>query len=125
MKRLLTTLFLAGVIVAAVASGVGTGRTSKIATAASSESQCTGETSVPTSGTLTLAYVQASTKNADRNDYRLSGTLRWDSEAALQCFAAGRVDWAYEHEIRYGKHFDRKIWNEDVSGFPPDSGPYI
>jgi len=81
--------------------------------------------SQPDSGTLTLQYVKPSTKNSDRNDYRLSGTIRWNSSAALSCFDDGRVDWAYEHNITYQKHFDRKIWSPDFSSFPASSSPYI
>jgi hypothetical protein len=81
--------------------------------------------SQPDSGTLTLQYVRPSTQNADRNDYRLSGTVRWNSATALACFAAGGIDWAYEHNLTYQKHFDRKIWSPDFSAFPAASSPYI
>lgn len=79
----------------------------------------------PSSGQMVLTFVRASTQNSDRNDYRLTTTLRWDSQAALDCFDDGNVDWAYEHDILYNQHFDRKLWNENLSGIPSDAGPYI
>jgi len=81
--------------------------------------------SQPDSGTLTLQYVRPSTQNRDRSDYRLSGTIRWDDSESLRCFAAGRIDWAYEHNLTYQKHFDRKIWSPDFSSFPGSARPYI
>ena len=48
-----------------------------------------------------------SLQNKDRNDYRLSGTVRWNNQAALDCFAKGKVDWAYEHDLFYQKEFNR------------------
>lgn len=87
---------------------------------------CSMEGSQPDSGTLTLQYVKpSSSKNPDRNDYRLSGTIRWNSSDALSCFDDGWVDWAYEHNLTYQKHFDRKIWSSDFSAFPTSSSPYI
>jgi hypothetical protein len=79
----------------------------------------------PTQGTLTLAFVRPSTDNPDRNDYHLSGTIEWDSQESLDCFAQGTIDHAYEHSITYGTHFDRKLWNVDLSDFPVDAGAYI
>lgn len=89
--------------------------------------KCSKEASQPDSGTLTLQYLRPSDrqKNKDRNDYRLSGTLRWNSQDAIKCFDNDTLDWAYEHNINYQAHFDRKIWNEDLSSFPSDSHPYI
>ncbi len=79
----------------------------------------------PDSGTLTLQFVKDSTQNADRNDYKLEGTVRWDDPSGLQCADDGYRDWAYEHELIYQSHFDRKIWNENLSDFPADAGAYI
>lgn len=81
--------------------------------------------SQPDAGSLALEFLRNSSKNKNRNDYRLSGTLRWDSAEAIACFKAGRVDWAYEYDINYQKHFDRKIWNVKVDQFPDEAHPYI
>src|SRR3954449_5731064 len=70
----------------------------------SAQAACSMNGSQPSSGTLALQYLRPSTKNPDRNDYRLSGTIRWDSASALSCFSTGRVDWAYEHNLTYQKH---------------------
>ncbi|HEX6687958.1 MAG TPA: hypothetical protein VF085_04750 [Solirubrobacterales bacterium] len=86
---------------------------------------CTMANAEPDSGTLTLQYLGPSTKNSDRNDYRLSGTVRWNSSAALACFSAGHIDWSYESNLTYQSHFDRKIWSPDFSAFPAASSPYI
>ncbi len=95
------------------------------AAAPPAQAACSMSGSQPDAGTLTLQYVRPSTRNSDRNDYRLSGTLRWNSSTALSCFSAGRIDWAYEHNLTYQKHFDRKIWSPDFSAFPSAAGPYI
>ncbi|MET0557605.1 MAG: hypothetical protein ABW065_02880 [Solirubrobacterales bacterium] len=79
----------------------------------------------PSSGTMTLQFLQPSTQNKDRNDYRISGTVRWDSQAAIRCFSTGVIGWAYEHNLTYQKHIDRKIWSVDLSSFPAASHPYI
>jgi len=81
--------------------------------------------SQPSSGRIRLEYLQDSTQNPDRKDYRLTSTFRWDDRQALDCFDKGFVDWAYEHEILYGDWFDRKIWNEDFSDLPADAGAYL
>jgi hypothetical protein len=94
-------------------------------TASLAQAACSMKGSQPDSGTLTLQYIKPSTKNSDRNDYRLSGTIRWNSSDALSCFDDGWIDWAYEHNITYQKHFDRKIWSPDFSAFPASSSPYI
>jgi hypothetical protein len=92
---------------------------------AKADAACSMAGAQPDSGTMTLQYLRPSTQNADRNDYRLSGTIRWNNAGALACFDAGRIDWAYEHNLTYQKHFDRKIWSEDFSSFPSASSPYI
>lgn len=89
------------------------------------DSPCSRAGSMPSQGRLTTSFTRASTQNDDRNDYRVGGTLRWDEQDALSCFSAGTVDWAYEHEILYGRQFDRKIWNVDLSSFPDDAGAYV
>lgn len=91
----------------------------------SAQAACSMAGSQPDAGTLTLQYLRPSTKNSDRNDYRLSGTLRWDTSEALSCFSDGTIDWAYEHNLTYQKHFDRKIWSPDFSSFPASVSPYI
>jgi hypothetical protein len=94
--------------------------------ATSARAACSMNGSQPDSGTLTLQYLHPSSKlNPDRNDYRLSGTIRWNNASALSCFDDGRVDWAYEHNLTYQKHFDRKIWSPDFSDFPSSANPYI
>jgi hypothetical protein len=93
--------------------------------AAPAAAKCTMASSQPDRGSLTLRYLRPSTKNSDRNDYRLSGTVRWNSKDALACFSKGRIDWAYEHNLVYQRHFDRKIWNVDFSAFPAAAHLYI
>lgn len=117
--KFLGFVFVCLVVIAGTVVGVG---------AASSEADfdCDRSKLYPDAGTIALAYLRASTQNEDRNDYRLSGTLRWDNPKALDCFAKkGHAPQAYEHEIIYQKHFDRKIWNEDFSAFPPGAEIYI
>lgn len=89
------------------------------------QARCKMNAAQPSSGTMTLQYLRKSTNNPDRNDYRISGTIRWGSRAALDCFDEGLIDWAYEHNLTYQKHFDRKIWSPDFSSFPSDSSPYV
>jgi uncharacterized membrane protein YgcG len=86
---------------------------------------CSQQTSLPNSGTLTLKYLRVDAKHSNRNDYRLSGTVRWDKQADLDCFSKGHVDWAYENDLKYQQHFDRAIWNVDFSSLPRSSNPYI
>jgi hypothetical protein len=104
---------------------VASGLVLSLCAASAAKAACSMDGSQPDSGTLTLEYVKPSTRNPDRNDYRLSGTIRWNSAYALSCFDDGWVDWAYEHNLTYQKHFDRKIWSPDLSAFPASSGPYI
>jgi hypothetical protein len=87
---------------------------------------CTMNDSQPDSGTLTLEFVRPSTKNSDRNDYRLSGTIKWNDQDDLSCFSAreDKIGWAYEHNLTYQQGFHRKIWSPDLSGLS-DGDPYI
>lgn len=95
-----------------------------IASAGAVGIDCTMASVMPTAGSTTLEYVKPSTQNADRIDYKLTGTIRWDSQDALNCFKKGTVDWAFEQEIQYPTWFDRKIWGETFS-MPSESHPYI
>lgn len=92
---------------------------------ASAAKKCTMAGSQPDAGSIALEFLRNSSKNKNRNDYRLSGTLRWDSAEAIACFKAGHVDWAFEYDIFYQQHFDRKIWNVKVDQFPDRAHPYI
>lgn len=96
-----------------------------VALPSAARAECKMSDAQPSSGTMTLQYLRPSTNNPDRNDYRISGTIRWDSQAALRCFSTGVIGWAYEHNLTYQKHFDRKIWSVDLSSFPSAAGPYI
>lgn len=93
--------------------------------ASSASAACSQQSSLPDSGTLTLKYLRVDAKHSNRNDYRLSGTVRWDNQSELDCFAKGHVDWAYENDLKYQQHFDRAVWNVDFSSFPSSSSPYI
>ncbi|RQX05921.1 hypothetical protein [Micromonospora inaquosa] len=112
-------LALTGAAVAAVAVGAaapsGGGRPAPIQLAAAAQQTCTMAGSQPDSGTISLKFLRRSTQNSDRNDYLLTSTFKWNSQAALECFQAGVVDWAYEQNITYGTQFDRKIWGEQTS----------
>ena len=80
---------------------------------------------VPDKGTLQLEFLRPSSdQDPDRNDYRLSGTMRWDNQADLDCFAAGAIDWAYEHSIEYGIPVKRVIWNENFNDLDATE-PYL
>ncbi|HMY09134.1 MAG TPA: hypothetical protein PKE34_05845, partial [Marmoricola sp.] len=80
---------------------------------------------VPDKGTLQLEFLRPSSdQDPDRNDYRLSGTMRWDNQADLDCFAAGAIDWAYEHSIEYGIPVKRVIWNENFNDLDA-AEPYL
>ncbi len=84
--------------------------------AASAEpAECSMKGSLPDQGRIELQFLRPSSENLDRNDYRMSGTVIWDSQAAIDCFDAGFKDWGYEHEIVYQQWFDRKIWNEHLN----------
>jgi hypothetical protein len=92
---------------------------------APAEAACSKSGSEPDSGTLTLKYVGPDAKHSNRNDYRLSGTVRWNTQTRLDCFSKGHIDWAYENDLKYQQHFDRAIWNPDFSAFPAAAGPYV
>jgi hypothetical protein len=81
--------------------------------------------SEPDSGTLTLQYLRPDGKHSNRNDYRLSGTVRWNKQEELDCFSKGHVDWAYENDLKYQQGFDRAIWDVDFWAFPSAAHPYI
>jgi hypothetical protein len=125
MRRVVGTAVLVGITALTTATAIRLTANERGVAVRASGSDCTKETSMPDSGRFELQFLQPSTQNPDRNDYRLISTMTWNDPRALSCFSAGRIDWAYEHEIRYGSHFDRKIWGENFSELPANSGAYI
>lgn len=79
----------------------------------------------PVAGSISAEYLRESAyPNNDLNDYHLSGTVRWDSQAALDCFADGVVKWGFEHELAFLGDFAGRIWNAEHT-FPDDGQFFV
>src|SRR4051812_20851050 len=67
---------------------------------AASAEDCQMHDAHPDSGTLKISYVKdSSDQDPNFRDYRLVGSLRWDNQHDLDCFAKGVFDdgWGYEY----------------------------
>lgn len=97
-----------------------------VASASASEPECTMEFAMPNAGTQTLTWLRPSSYlDPDNNDYRITTTLRWDTQEQLKCFDGRFIDWAYEHAMTYQQDVpSRKIWNVQTD-IPDNAGFYL